>query len=675
MMKGRFLRVGRILSAWILFLSIPGSVFSQEEEWDDTLFMEGEGITVTESTETTQHMRVISKEEIEKQNTHDLATLLQETLDMGITSYGAYGNQTNINMRGFDSNRIAFLIDGVPANSLVAGGFDLSQIDPSSIDKIEVIYGGSDSKYNVSGALGGVINIITVKKEKPGLRLGGSISNTSAMPGKYRKQDGNVEKPHYEDLLDSQNYSLFGSYGAEKYSVTANIFTNRAANHFLFKDENFDTVRRKEGNEVFDTGGGLSYSRNLPDYSTIIASGDIYYGDKNIPKSGVGSSSDLIGKQTDFSTRQKLLLDMPRVFHDNFATEASLSHSWKTLDYAPSIDGSSSSLHDEHLIMGINRWTWYPGEKLTLMMGADYQYAFLNSTEFNFHDRHDGGIYLTAEFQPLEQFLIIPSVKGVFSGPQTSMPAVAVPKLGLLWNISDSLRLKNNYFRSFKQPDFQDLYWSGGGMNGNPDLKPEDGWGGDLGVLYAYKEFLNIETTMYTQWTEDSIHWAPFVGTTWRPENVGEAMYFGNDTRVKYVMPLSKGVFQTVGISLSYQYLLSYLLSYGFTWASDKRIPYMPMHTVGASLEFTWKTGSLQLSGHYEALRYSDRDNSAPMDPYFLLNINVNQKINNYLSSFLALRNLLNTFYESKESYPVPGFTATIGMRINIEPGKEKKSE
>jgi vitamin B12 transporter len=540
-------------------------------------------------------------------------------------------------------------------------------VDLNSIERIEVIYGGSDSKYNVSGALGGVINIITIKKQKPGLRIGGSVSNMSAMPGQYFERDDSIAESQWQDLLDTQNLALSAGFGAEKFSLSANLFTNRAENHFLYYDTIFEKTRRKEHNEIWDTGASASFIRNLPDdYSKLILSADFYYGDKNIPMSGYAT---IAGKQIDLSSRQNIMLDMPRLFRDDIASEASLSHTGQNLDYDP--PAGTGSLHKQHSITAINRWSWYGG-KLTLRSGWDYRFNYLDSTENGIRNRHDGGLYLTAEYAPRKEFLVIPSVKGVFSGPDSAESAVAVPKLGFLWNPGDALTVKNNYFRSFKHPDFEDLYWSGGGGTGNPDLKPEDGWGGDLGAAWHYKSYFNVESTFFAQWTTDSIHWSSGSGGVWRPRNVGEAIFFGLDSKAGGEIPLAGGPFTKIVLSLSYQYLLSYLLSYGYNYDSDKRIPYMPMHTVGASVNMPWKTGtpkagSLLVSGHYETLRYADTSNITEMDPYFLLTVNVNQQINKNVSAFAAARNILNTSYESFNGYPMPGVTITIGMRFNYE--------
>ncbi|MDR0590108.1 MAG: TonB-dependent receptor [Spirochaetaceae bacterium] len=663
-----FPRAGKFFPALVLFCCFLIPLFPQEavegEEdfFGDTAFLleDQEGITVTASPETTQQVTVITREEIENAHAPDLAALLQETLNLGVTRYGPYGNQTGINMRGFDSQRIAFLINGVPVNSPVTGEFDIFPVDLSAVDRIEVIYGGSDSKYNVSGGLGGVINIITVKKEAPGLRIGGSFANTAALPGKYYKPRSGDQDPQWQDLADTQNFALSLGYGAEKSSWSGGLFANRAGNHFLFKDYYGRTLRR-ESNEVWDTGASLSYIRELPEEVKLIIAGDLYYGDKNIPLSG---TSDIGEPQRDFSTHQELMVDMPRAFRDEFSAETSLSHAWSIRKYA------AASRHDQRVITVIQRWGWYPLDWLTLTLGGDYRYAFLDSTDMGRHDRHDGGLSLTAEFQPIRRVLVIPSIKAVFSG---AVAPTAVPKLGFVWTPTDSLTLKNNYFRSFKVPDFEDLYWNGGGLYGNPDLKNEDGWGADLGAAYQAHDRIRLEGFFFTQWTADSIHWYPTRGI-WKPTNVGEAIFFGLDSKLRFTIPFSRGPFAEIGLSLSYQYLLSYLLSYGYTFASDKRIPYMPRHRAGFSVNLPWERGfrgyggSVSLSGHYEGRRYADTVNLTPLKPYLLLNANLNQGISKNLSVFAVLRNLLNRPYESFDDYYMPGLTITLGMRVSIFP-------
>jgi vitamin B12 transporter len=670
------------MAGLILRLSVPlvpqegGGDFSDEEF---ILMEDAGGLTVVGTPETTQEKRTITREDIDRVQAPDLAALLQETLNLGITRHGTYGNQTDINIRGFDTERIAVLINGVPANSPLGGEFEISQIDLNAVDRIEVIYGGSDSKYNVSGALGGVINIITVAKQKPGLRLGGSLSNTAAVPGTYAKRDGSTGAPQWQDLADTQKAALSAAYGGEAYSFSANMFANRAANHFLYTDY-MDKVRRKENNEVWDAGASASLVLDAPDLSKLIFSTSGYYGDKNIPTSGYAATA---GKQRDFSTRQSVMLDMPRAFRDDLATEASVNHTWETLGYEPPT--GASSLHDTHSLTAINRWNWYPLSRFTLGAGGDYRFIIMNSTDLSRRLQHDGGLYLTLEIKPLEKMLIIPSGKLVFNS-NGSFPVTPVPKLGFAWFASEDLTIRNNYFRSFKHPDFEDLYWpAGADMAGNPDLKPEDGWGADLGAAW-WHGLLGMDGAFFVQRTDDSIHWAPGPDNVWRPSNVGAAVLFGGNGKISVDIPLARGPFKKIIPSLDYQYMLSYLLSYGYNFTSEKRIPYMPLHTVGFSLDLAWETasqkaGSLLFSGHLESEKYTNTANTTKLDPHFLFNVNVNQRITGNLTLFGELRSAwtialtrtgknwspLKFGYDSFSNYPMPGLTVTAGIRANFE--------
>jgi vitamin B12 transporter len=654
-----------------LFFAILPSLYGQENEateedfYEDLPLMEDQGITVVGIVETTQPVTVIPRETIQDTHAPDIPALLEQTLGLGTTRYGPYGSMADVNIRGFDTERVAVLIDGVPVNSTRSGEFDFYRLDVNAVERIEVIYGGSDTKYNVSGALGGVINIVTVQKQKPGWTLGASLANSSYLPGSYDKQEGGIGSPQWQDLGDAQKLGLSAVYGAEQYSLRMNLFGNRAGNHFLYQD-NYGAPRRKEGNEVWDTGASVSFLRELSGYTKLIAAGDIYYGDKHIPASGYTAE---YAEQNDFSTRQTVMLDMPRAFHDDFSLELSLGHNWSLLDYDP---GNDPSRHDEHDLTLINRWGWYPLTMFTLRFGGDYRFIYLDSTNDGIRNGHRGGLYLTSEYAPVGKLLLISSVKGVTDGESL----IPVPKVGFAWQLSGSLTLKNNYFRSFKFPDFDDLYWIQEGYMGNPDLKPEDGWGADLSAEFRRGELLTLDSSLYWEWTKNSIHWNNASGD-WRPENISRGAFLGWDNRLKVTLPFSPGPLEKPVISLFWQFQVSWLLNDTAGFADAIRIPYMPMHILALALELPWKTGkglpgSFAVSGRFESSRFADTANLIVLDPYVILNFTYNQSVHKNLVVFGTLNNALNTRYVSFNEYPMPGISLTLGMRVNFELSREK---
>ncbi|MDR2768873.1 MAG: TonB-dependent receptor plug domain-containing protein, partial [Treponema sp.] len=495
----------------VLFALAAASLYGQTDALNEDEYYlleeEGEGITIVASPETTQQKKTITREEIEKIHAADLPALLEQALDIPVTRYGPRGSAAEINIRGFDTERIAVLVNGIPVNSPLSGDFDFAGIDLDSVERIEVIYGGSDSKYNVSGALGGVINIVTVKKQEKGLKFSGSVSNTSALPGRYNKQYGGVGGARWEDLADAQNLHLSAAYGAGDWSLALNAFGSRAGNHFLYKDY-YGFARRKEGNELADGGFSGIWLRELSDgYSKLIAGADIYSGVKQVPSSGDTREGAL---EKDFVTRENIMLDMPAL-GEKIGMEASLSHSWYRMDYDTL---GEDSLHRMHNFDLINRWSLFPLEKLTLRSGFDYRFSYLDSTNTGTLFGNRGGLYFNAEYAPLEALLIVPSVKVVLQDRDAKIQAAPIPKLGLSLQAAENITIKNNYFRSFKYPDFEDLYWIQEGFYGNRDLKNEDGWGTDLGVEITFGK-PNTKTPNYrlegggfAQWTVNSIHWS-----------------------------------------------------------------------------------------------------------------------------------------------------------------------
>lgn len=67
---------------------------------------------------------------------------------------------TNINIRGFNENRLVTLIDGNRVETATDLTASLSMIDVNDIDRVEVVKGAQSSLYG-TGAMGGIVNIIT----------------------------------------------------------------------------------------------------------------------------------------------------------------------------------------------------------------------------------------------------------------------------------------------------------------------------------------------------------------------------------------------------------------------------------------------------------------------------------------------------------------------------------
>lgn len=141
--------------------------------------------------EATQGITVITREEIAGQAPATGVDLFRQVPGLQIDQLGGAGGLSSAYIRGSDPNHVLVVIDGVrvndPTNSR-GGGFDLSSLDPNTIERIEILRGASSSLYGAD-AMGGVINIVT-RRSSPTATQGEASIATGGQG--YRTLNGQV---------------------------------------------------------------------------------------------------------------------------------------------------------------------------------------------------------------------------------------------------------------------------------------------------------------------------------------------------------------------------------------------------------------------------------------------------------------------------------------------------
>lgn len=638
-----------------------------EKEYQALLEMEGEGLTIVETYKASQDTKTITKEQIEKSNSKNLTEVLQKTLNITTSSYGSYGSTSTLSMRGMTSGQVLVLIDGVPVNSKQSGGFDLSTINVGSIEKIEVIQGGADSKYNYSGAMGGIINIITIKNAfAKRLSFWTSVSNLFYYPDFYYVGAGKTDKRFFSvrDFFDSQKIRGNFDYSNEKINFNMYNEANIVNNSYIYKDKN--NIARKSVVEdddinIWDINSNVSMNIKLPSYMKLVLSGSHYYGDKYV----YGKiTSPSLAKQKDNIAMATVLFDADVVGTDRVDTENSISYKFSNMDYEDSV---SHSIHNLHSFFFVSRWNVIATKWLKVKFGGDFDYSFLDSNNTGKIHYFNGGGYTTLEFDIKKRVMIIPSVKLNY---YKKYPVV-IPKLGFIFNINDYITIKNNYYRTFKNPCLNDLYWVEDSFaKGNPDLKPETAIGGDLILEFNKKSILNASGSFYVNYIFDNILWR-VKANKWSPINIGQALYIGSDHKI--TSDFSKYV-EIFGL---YSFVWTVILSEGYTIDDNKRVPNIPMHTFTIGITANWKSGNITLSGHFESERFLTVTNLQSLQGFFTLDLSFNQTFCKYFTVYATLNNAFNYMYQVMDGYPMPGGALLIGLKINYETNfkKEKKDE
>lgn len=161
--------IARILKIGVFF-SWSVTLFGQEMADIDTAafsvllddFVVTAQYAPTHYKEAIHKVDIISREEIESRGVVTLDEAINLSPSLRIYHDPTLGKR--IKMRGISSSNVSVLINGVPVIGRLNGAIDLSQINMSQIERIEIVEGALSNIYG-SNAAGGVINIITKRNQ------------------------------------------------------------------------------------------------------------------------------------------------------------------------------------------------------------------------------------------------------------------------------------------------------------------------------------------------------------------------------------------------------------------------------------------------------------------------------------------------------------------------------
>ncbi|MBW2605242.1 MAG: TonB-dependent receptor [Deltaproteobacteria bacterium] len=165
--KAKFVRA-LVVSIALLIVFPPLTSWAQSEEskdYEEYTLGEIVNIGTGAAVRDIAIINEVTPEDFEAVNADSVADILTYVPGVQVT----YGRKffPRITIHGFDQNRIATLIDGVPYYEAKYGGMDLNQIGLEGVARIDVVKGAASVLYGPN-ALGGVVNIITKKPtEKP----------------------------------------------------------------------------------------------------------------------------------------------------------------------------------------------------------------------------------------------------------------------------------------------------------------------------------------------------------------------------------------------------------------------------------------------------------------------------------------------------------------------------
>jgi len=235
--------------------------FCQEVKNDSTKLYQLKEVVVTATRseknlfDVGKSLSLISQGQIKDSYINNLADVASSKEGIYIVGAGQnYGMNQSIFMRGANSNQTTIMIDGIRITdpSLVNNSVNISELTLSNIDRIEIVRGLNSILYG-SSAIGGVINMISKKKETPGLNL--DVNLNAGSFGKGTSLSNEELFLNYTSNIGL--YTNINLYNTNVKGIDATIDTFSSANGYNKRD--------KDGSTHQDFIGKLGFSNNILD--------------------------------------------------------------------------------------------------------------------------------------------------------------------------------------------------------------------------------------------------------------------------------------------------------------------------------------------------------------------------------------------------------------------------
>ncbi len=589
---------------------------------------------------------IITAEDLENRQTFSLPDLLNTLPGIAVARAGSVGGQAQLRLRGGEANQTLVLIDGIQMNDPAAGDevqFEL--LSTTEIERIEIIRGPLSSVWG-SDAVSGVINIITKKGEgdlsirangEAGAfgtyRFGGSVGGAGKqtnfrLGASYSDSEGTNasrtggEKDGFRAL--TVNASA-GWQPSDSSSLSFSLRHNDTRNEFDGVD--FLTGFPTDSDRVTNakkTYAGVSGQVELFE-GLIMQSARVTYLDTEI-----ANLSDGLASGSTASERWGFYADTRVRLSDQHSVTFAIDH--EDTDFTQT--GPASPFGDPNQQQSISN-TGYVADYVGILNDS---VTVTGSVRYDDNDRFEN---------------------------DTNWRGGIVYKLP-----GSGTRFYGNVARGQKAPTFGDQFGFFADLFlGNPDLLPESSVEYEIGVSHvALDGRLSLGASFFTARLENEINGFAFDPVTFlfTAENRD-----GKSTRDGFELTADIAVTDQLDVTLNYAYLDAKEPDGSGGLSRELRRPknnasmfvdYRPSGRVGLTLDANYVGSSVDTFFP----PFPEPSQAVTLGDYLLVNIGGTYRINDSISLYGRVENLLDEGYENLFGFATPGIGAYGGFRANF---------
>lgn len=558
-----------------------------------------------------------------------VAEVLEAKSPASIRRYGSSG-LASVSLRGTSAAQTLVVLDGQPIANPQLGQVDLSLVPLVLLEAVEVRQGGASSDFG-AGALGGVVHLRSLQAPGGGLHgrvrmhggafgrreVAGVVSAASGgrrlvLAADLERDEGDfplsdagaaTREPLRRTGADRAGHSVFGSLSAEGDGIGARLsaWTGR-------------TERGLPGPSFVPPAGERQWDRELRVWTNAWA--------------GVGRGQIRAGA---LAQRLSVRYVHPILGLDETGTvdalsgDAEVRQAWGSRHVIHGgVAGGIARVHHPSITEGAREYSASAFMGVTSEWGAAMVYPSVRFDRF------------------------------VSVGRSPVHPVS--PSLGVNLGLGRHTRLKAQIGRSFRMPTLNDRFWV---LSGNPDLEPETGWSGEVGMVRRIRQG-EAEVTVFRSAMENRIQWVP-AGEVWRPVNLDFADILGVEVGGRIRSRVGTGGRFDAGGS--------------YEWIDARHdsghgrvgLRYVPRHQARAFGDIWWRRlfggVSLQVSGS----RFLTEDRSESVSGYAVVDLRVGGTLfagTRVVTARLVCENALDARYAVIRGYPMP--PRHLGLQVDV---------
>lgn len=574
----------------------------------------------------------------------NLSEILAQQSPAYIKNYGP-GNLATIGLRGTGASQTAVLWNGINLQSAMLGQVDFALLPNNFIDEVKIQYGGASALYG-SGAMGGAIHL----NNKPLFNQG--------FQAKYNASVGSFQ-------THQQNVSL--GFGNKNWVSNVKLFYKNVANNFPYKD-NENKVSQQTNAEIIQYGILQENYIQLKKNQKLNLLIWYQFYDRNIPPA-MGSSTSK-AKQIDGTWRitsqwKKQGAKM------NWAARAALLT--EKLNYMENIFSKTDAIGT--VVEVESQLKIFKNQLLNIGVNNTWQEVKSNNYERTQY-LNRGSIFTNYRIENARKTALATlGLRKEFISTNSKVPFT--PSLGLEAKIWKRISVNGNISRNYRVPTLNDLYWNDASAVGNPNLLPESGWTGDVGVAVVLP-ITNISTSSSTRFLfsgnifnsniKNWILWKPNANGRWSPENILEVWSRGIETKTEIEQSIGQLKLK-INVQTSYVVSTNEKAKFSADESYKMQLIYVPIYNHQAYISAGFKGFYINYNQTFTGYRFTTSDNSNALPPYWLGNAQVSyQSICKKLTLkiFLQANNIWASSYQVVQNYAMPLRNFQVGLSINF---------